>query len=210
VGGDVAPDPRYFDELLRRQDELCREAEEVLAELHLRERLERLGPVEPVGSSVSGLMVWRDLDVLVRCSDPPVDEVLEVLRPLLAEDGVREVLYRPETGSRSPSGGWADERWYVVLRYESRRGAVWKIDVSLWRFGDAPRTLYFPPRELAAELSDETRSAILWIKDVWHRVPAYPETVSAVEVYDAVLRHGVRSPAEFAQYLQARGLPAES
>jgi hypothetical protein len=210
VGGDDAPDPRYLDELLRRQDELCREAQDVLAELHLRERLERLGPVEPVGSSVARLMVWRDLDILVRCSDPPVEEVVEVVRPIMAQEGIREVLYRAETGARSPSGGSADERWYFVLRYESRRGAMWKIDLSLWRFGDAPRTLYFPPRELAAELSPEARSAILWIKDVWHRLPSYPETVSAVEVYDAVLRQGVRSPAEFAQYLQARGLPAES
>jgi hypothetical protein len=61
--------------------------------------------------------------------------------------------------------------------------------------------------DLRGRLTDETRLAILWIKDVWHRLPAYPEAVSRVDVH-AVLAHGVRTPEEFAASLRQRGLPA--
>lgn len=77
-------------------------------------------------------------------------------------------------------------------------GEPWKVDVSLWRLGDAPRELYFDPDTLCRRLTAETRGAILWIKDIWHRRPCYPDVVGGVDIYDAVLNHGVRAPAEFA------------
>jgi hypothetical protein len=154
-------------------------------------------------------MVRRELDVEVRCADPAPEEVLDAMRPVLAHPGVREVLYLPQLGSRSPSGGPADQRWYFVLRHETAAGELWKVDVSLWRLGDAPRELFFDAGTLGRLLTDETRAAILWIKDVWHRRPSYPEVVGGVEVYDAVLNHGARTPEQFAAYLQARGMPAD-
>jgi hypothetical protein len=51
------------------------------------------------------------------------------------------------------------------------------------------------------------RIAILWIKDVWHRMPSYPDQVSGMDIYDAVLEHGVRTPEQFGRYLRQRGLP---
>jgi hypothetical protein len=35
------------------------------------------------------------------------------------------------------------------------------------------------------------------IKDHWYRLDSYPDIVSGVDVYDAVLNHGVRTVAEF-------------
>ena len=32
---------------------------------------------------------------------------------------------------------------------------------------------------------------------VWHRLPAYRHRVLSVDIYDAVLEQGVRTPAEF-------------
>jgi hypothetical protein len=32
----------------------------------------------------------------------------------------------------------------------------WKVDVSLWRLGDAPRELYFDPHTLRRRLTAET------------------------------------------------------
>jgi hypothetical protein len=198
-----------LDALLRRQAALQAEAEAVIAELGLRECLGRLGPFEHIGSSRSGLMVWRDLDVGARCADPTTEQVLEAMRPVVAHPGVREVVYTPELGARSPSGGPADQRWYFVLRHEAAGGECWKVDISLWRLGEAARELYFDHETLARRLTDETRGAILWIKDVWHRRPSYPDVVGGVEVYDAVLDHGVRDPEAFAAYLRASGLPAD-
>src|SRR3712207_7599301 len=39
-------------------------------------------------------------------------------------------------------------------------------------------TLFRSAQELRRRLTPETRLAILWIKDVWHRVPFYPDQVS--------------------------------
>ena len=58
------------------------------------------------------------------------------------------------------------------------------------------------------KLAPETRLAILWIKDAWHRLPSYPDLVGGVDVYNAVLEHGVRTPKQFGRYLRRRGLPA--
>lgn len=206
---DAVRPPEEFAALLRRQAALQAEAEAVIRELGLRERLGRLGPFEHIGSSRSGLMVWRDLDVAARCAEPTTEEVLDAMRPVLAHPGVRAVKYVPELGSRSPSGGPADQRWYFVLRYETASRDLWKVDVSLWRLGDARRDLYFDPDTLGRRLTDETRGTILWIKEVWHRRPSYPDVVGGVDIYDAVLNHGVRAPAEFAAYLRARGMAAD-
>ena len=56
-------DATYTAELLQRQHLLQVEAQQVLADLDLLACLGRLGHAEHIGSSVSGPMVWRDLDV---------------------------------------------------------------------------------------------------------------------------------------------------
>src|SRR4029453_11841944 len=47
-------------------------------------------------------------------------------------------------------------------------------------------------RRVRDTITDQQRLAVLRIKDVWHRLPSYPDEVSGWEVYTAVLRDGVR------------------
>ena len=200
-------DPTYAAELLERQRSLQAEARQVLSDLALMSFLSRLGHAEHVGSSVSGLMVWRDLDVGARCPQPSPDRVFQTLQPILTHSRVHEVLYREETGPRSPSGQPTDQRYYFVLRYMTAADQRWKIDISIW-LSDAPRNQLGHLEDLARRLTDETRLAILWIKDVWHRLETYPDEVSGTEIYAAVLDHGVRTPEQFATYLLERSLPS--
>jgi len=200
-------DPAAAAELLRRADLLQTEAAEVIAELDLPALLGRVGHVEQLGSSVSGLMVWRDIDFAVRCRDLTPARAWDALRPFLAQPRLLRLNYRNEDEERSPTGRAADQRYYFVTHYESAAGHEWKIDLTLW-LSDAPRPHLGHLDDLRRRLTAETRLAILWIKDVWHRLPTYPEEVSGVDVYDAVLEHGVRTPQEFTVYLRQRGLPA--
>ena len=62
-------DPAYAAALLRRAKALQSEADEVMRTLEVMTMLGALGHPEQIGSSVSGLMVWRDIDVTVRCRD---------------------------------------------------------------------------------------------------------------------------------------------
>ena len=57
------------------------------------------------------------------------------------------------------------------------------------------------------KLTSDTRLAILRIKDVWWKQPSYRQEVSSVDIYDAVLLHGVCTLDEFDQYLVERGKP---
>jgi hypothetical protein len=207
TGADSNLDPAFAASLLRRAEALQSEAGDVMRTLDLMAMLAVLGQPEQIGSSVSGLMVWRDIDVTVRCQDVTLAQVWDALRPLLRNRRVTRLSYSNETGARSPTGEPADQRFYFVIHYEAAEGTEWKIDISLWTT-DAPRAHLAQLAELERRLTAETRLAILWIKDVWHRLPVYPDEVGGSEVYDAVLEHGTRSPDDFDAYLRERGLPA--
>lgn len=186
-----------MDELLTRQDRLQAEAHDVLAALEMPEVLGRIGRVEVIGSAATGLMVWRDLDLSVYAASATTPAVADAVRHLVANPGVLDVHYADETGPRSPSATH-DQRHYVVARYRD-----WKIDISIWT-DTGPNGEFSDAAAIRARLTDETRLAILRIKDVWSRRDDYPDAVSGIDVYDAVLNHGVRDPAGFGAHLRSR------
>ena len=55
------PEAAYAARLLERQDDLQAEADRLVEQLDLPTMLSRAGRFERLGSSVSGLMVWREL-----------------------------------------------------------------------------------------------------------------------------------------------------
>jgi hypothetical protein len=199
-------DEVYATELLQRQDALQAEAQQLIAVLDLFTLLSRAGMPEQIGSSVAGLMVWRDLDFNVLCSHLTLDRLFETVRPLLIDPCVTRFHYTNETGRAAPAELHGDERYYCVIYYEREAGNEWKIDLSFW-LSDAPRSQLPYLEYLSCQLTDETRLAILWIKDAWRHLPTYPYQVSGIDVYDAVLEHGVRTPAQFEAYLTERGMP---
>ena len=64
------PEAAYAARLLERQDALQAEADRLADRLDLSAMLSRAGRFERLGSSVSGLMVWRDLDLGASCGPP--------------------------------------------------------------------------------------------------------------------------------------------
>jgi hypothetical protein len=141
------------EELLARQAVLQREAEKFVRELGLVELLGRAGRVIPLGSAVTGLMVWRDLDFGVDAPGLTADAAWETMRPVLRRCSSLHYANDP-----------ADRRHYFVMRIEG-----WKVDVSLWFAGVPPAVEAFQV-ELPARLTHESRPAILRLKD-WHLSP---------------------------------------
>jgi len=178
------------DALLARQADLEREAEAFVRELGLVELLGRAGRVVQLGSTVTGLMVWRDVDFGVDAPGLTAEAAWETLRPVLGR-----------CSSLHYAADEEDRRHYFVMRIDG-----WKVDVSLWFAGMPPAVEPFQD-ELPARLTEESRLAILHLKDAWHRQPHYPDVVSAWEIYDAVLNHDVRTLEELDAFLAARGLP---
>ena len=84
------------DDLLARQDALQAEARRFVQEHRLEDVLSTLGRVVPLGSAVTGLMVWRDLDY---CVELARTDVWEPLLPLLRRCDRVDYLDEPERHS---------------------------------------------------------------------------------------------------------------
>jgi hypothetical protein len=179
-------------ELLARQRLLQDEARRLSSALGISESLGRLGRVIPVGSAVTGLMVWRDVDFTVDAPGAPAAAVWDALAPLLHRCQALE--YADETGDRVAETA-PHERHYFVVRIDGG-----KVDVTVWTNG-APEGVERYQRELAARLDDGTRLVVLRLKDAWHTRPEYPEVVGGFDIYEAVLEHGVRTAEQLERHL---------
>ncbi len=180
----------------------------MLEELNLLELLSDAGTLRQVGSSVLGLMVWRDIDLAVSSPRISPERVFEVMQPLCIHPRVKRIRYLNESGTFNPTHLLMDERYYFGVYYHTQAGIEWKIDISFWLMqGIHPEPIH---DAMKGQLTPETRLAILWIKDVWYQLPTYRNEVYSTDIYDAVLQHGVRTPGEFDTYLAERGKPARS
>jgi hypothetical protein len=194
-------------ELLTRQAALQAEAAQVLAELDLDRLFGDVGPVLVVGSYLSGLMCWRDLDVgLLAGVDCSPWDVLELLKRVVELPGLVGFSYRDERGERCPTGEARDERYHVPFDLDIGQGR-WHIDLSVW-LRDLHAHVADWHTGLRVTITDEQRLAVLRIKDIWHRLPSYPDVVSGWEIYTAVLGDGVRTPEQFGRWLAAKGYPS--
>lgn len=190
-------------QLLRRQDALQREANEVRISLRLDDLLRTAGEPVLVGSAALGLMVWEDLDLTVVCDALDLERVLDIGRTLASHADVRAVAFRKDMGRWNAEPERYPDGLYLEVRYRRQGGAEWRLD--LW-FVDEPdrqpdlrhvRTL--PPR-----LTEQDRLAILAIKTVWHRRPDYGTVVRSADIYAAVLEDGVRDVVAFDNWLRRR------
>jgi hypothetical protein len=143
------------------------------------------------------------------CHNPRPGLVADVMRPLFDHPAIRKLRYHNEFGSFNATGDESDEGYYLGVHYQAGgalASPVWKIDCWFLPEG-SPRPELDLIRRLERELTEETHLAILWIKDCWHAKPTFRDTVLSVDIYDAALDHGVRTPAQFAAYLRERGKP---
>jgi len=197
------PPPGQDERLLHRQRLLQEEAQSVLKDLNVIELLNAGGVVRQTGSTVLGLMVWRDIDLQVSSPGLTIERAFEIMHPLLTHPYIKHVHYLHQSDHFKLAG--LDERYFFMVYYEHSGQAEWKLDISFWLGeGIRPEPLH---EAIEQQLTPETRLAILWIKDVWYQLPAYRVEVASTDIYDAVLHHGVRTLTEFDQYLVERGKP---
>jgi hypothetical protein len=198
--------PASDEELLTRQSALQAEAREVLDELDLAALLAGIGPPLFAGSFVSGLMCWRELDAMVLAGrDFSPQDVMRLAQRLVGQVGITSLEYRDERGARCVTGQVRDERYRLAVTVD-REGPPWRIDLTLW-LHDSHLNVTRWHEELRERITPAQRIAVLRIKDVWHRRPAYPDQVGGLDIYTAVIEDGVRTPREFAAWLTSHGLP---
>lgn len=198
--------PEQDEQLLQRQRLLQEEAQSVLKELNLIELLSAGGSVRQTGSSVLGLMVWRDIDLGVSSPGLSIERAFQIMHPLLTHPRVKHVRYFHQSGHFKLTG--LDERYYFMVFYEQYEQAEWKVDISFWLGeGIHPEPVH---EAIEQQLTPETRLTILRIKDAWYQLPTYRNEVFSTDIYDAVLHHGVCTLTQFDQYLVERGKPTRT
>jgi hypothetical protein len=206
VSGVPVQRPGSDDELGARQARLQAEAAAVLTDLDLAGVVADVGPMLLAGSYVSGLMSRPELDVMVCVgAEFGPQDVLRLLQRIVDLPGIVGFDHRDERGPRSPTGTARDERYHLVILVD-RSGLTWRVDLTLW-LNDPHRNITAWHESLRETITAEQRSAVLRIKDVWHRLPSYPDHIGGLQIYQAVVDHGVRTPEQFASWLAANGSP---
>jgi hypothetical protein len=181
-----------------RSDDLRNEADRLL-DAGLRTILSAHGDVHVIGSYALDLMTWRDLDIHM------VREPIDVADFFLLGSRIESLLHPPrlhfrnEIAVRTP--GLPHGVYWGVYLGDERAGA-WKIDIWLTDAAGFEPVRTFGDN-LSARLTDETRRAILDVKQAAWRHPEYRRGFTSSNIYSAVLDRGVRDANAFWQDLEA-------
>jgi hypothetical protein len=178
-------------DLMARAEELQAEGLRVLEDLDLETAFPTFGPPQVVGSVLSGLITYRDLDVTFTAPTATASEVLHGLARIANRPGLLAADFRDERADRRPTPALTDERFYAVLTHHT-----WKIDLTFW-LHDIPRPHVAEAARLRAATPAQ-KQAILHLKQTH---PRYPHDLTGTDIYPAVLNHAVRTVPELDDYL---------
>ena len=181
-----------MDQILRRAEERTERAFEVIEKMDLLRRWSRCARPSLVGSVMFGLVVKRDIDLDIISKDPTIKKGFEVISEIAVLPGVLKVRY-------SNCLEKIDQGLHWQIQYRDQYGDIWTVDNWLV-CEDHPHTglLDTLVERMRQALSTDERKIILHIK----------ETVQAeskargIDIYQAVMADGVRSPHEFTAWLQ--------
>lgn len=188
-----------MEDLLKRQNDLQKEAYEVLQELDLINILSIYGKPEIVGSLATGLMTWRDIDIEV-IKEINEDKYWEIVRKLFHTPHYKRLFVANFLKSINPN---TPKGFHVCIEEYGKTDDRWNIDI--WFF--SPRN----PNEknfnawIKDKITDENRPIILSIKNKISNNPKYKKEIFSIDVYKAVIENGVKNLDDFKRYLQAIG-----
>jgi hypothetical protein len=187
-----------IEDLLKQQNELQHEAQQVLDRLEIEKYFSQFGRVEIGGSVVTGLMTWRDIDVGVLVNAlPDRDTLVEVAKHILTFSEIVGVNITDNTKKKNPNH---PSGLYIGLTYLFEAENKWKIDLWFITPEAYPDTSY--TAWLKDSLTPESTQVILEIKNDIHANPKYKKTIFSIDVYEAVIKHGVTDLAGFKAYLK--------
>ncbi|SKA71158.1 hypothetical protein SAMN02745704_00085 [Paucidesulfovibrio gracilis DSM 16080] len=147
--------------------------------------------VELVGSMRTGLMLHHlDIDMHVYTSDCSIAESFGAMASLAGDSRIQRVEYVNLLEAEDHCLEW--HAWY-----KDTQGAIWQLDM-IHMSETSPFAGYFERVADAVRnaLTPETRRAILEIRHAFRD----DAEVKGIQVYQAVLRDGIRGPGEFQRW----------
>jgi len=189
-----------MEHILSRTTVRLSTAQAILAELQLIERWKKFGNPIVVGAVAYDLVVAPDIDMEIFCEAPSIEDGFEMLQSCALHPRVRKARFANELHG-------PDQGLYWQLRYLTEDEQIWKIDMWSLSYdhpGPYAAALVDPMRQA---LTDETRQAILLIKEQVLLDPTIQ--CGSINIYRAVLDDGVRDVEQYRMWLehhQASGL----
>ena len=181
-----------MDQILRRAEERTERAFEVIEALDLIGRWSRCGRPSLVGSVSFGLVVNRDIDLDIISKQPTIEQGFGVISEIAVLQGVLKIRY-----SNCLEKVDQGLRWQI--EYRDKYGDIWTVDNWLLCENHPHAGLLGALVErMQKALSPELRRVILQIKETVQSEPK----ARGIDIYEAVISHGVRSPQEFAIWLE--------
>jgi hypothetical protein len=181
-----------MDTIFSRATNRLQTAQQILARLQLMERWRAFGNPVLVGAAAYGLVVALDIDMEIFCDEPKIEDGFEVLRACAIHPQVQKARFANELNG-------PDQGLYWQLRYQDDNGQAWKIDMWSMRHDHPGPTSAALVEPMKQALTDETRQAILQIKEQALLDPTLQ--CGSIHIYRAVLDDGIRDIGEFKAWL---------
>lgn len=187
-------------DVFKEQEQLQDQASDFLASTKTLSLLRRLGAVTQTGSSVTGLMVYPDIDFAIHAEQRNFDDAVKLVPDIIAElsaTALKIAHFKDEEGNT--------DGYYIGFEVPFN-GQNWHIDATV----GVPGPIITNPPELSGWLeamSEDERRAILELKKELIEARRYmgsrslpPHTFRSVHLYEAVLRGGARTIADLENY----------
>jgi hypothetical protein len=182
---------------------LIAEADRILNEFGLLKILKKYGTPFVTGSYLLGLMTWRDLDIHLEMNIPDEKkffhmggEVASALKPW-------RMSYRNEFLARTlnlPLGFYFGVHTFILGGTEEWKIDIWAMDTEQMEEGKKDLA------ELQAGINAKSRRAILEIKNRFCKHPEYRAGLHSLDIYEAVMKHDIKTPEEFIKYMKSRNV----
>lgn len=187
-------------DLLNIDRQLRAEADELLDNRGLRRLLEEYAPVHVVGSYALGLMVWRDLDILMDAPRLTIHDFLDLGKRVSALLSPTKISFHDNLNHQRPE---EPRGLYWGVRLGDIKKGAWKIDI--WAFdSDLASAKLLECENLKQRLNPQNRIAILGLKSHLWQHPMYRDQITSQDIYDAVLQHGATTLTDFWSYVGNR------
>lgn len=194
---------RKTESILKRADELQKEANGIIDDLGILEVLKEISEPSVVGSAKNGLMVCPDIDIKTYMKELDIYKVLDFLKELALLPTIQKAQFidwKDVRRDHLPEKRSISKGYYVGLRSvdQTRKWKEWKIDIWFGKRGEFFNEYEIPENK---EITREEKILILKLKEEYLGKKGYKDGLKSVDFYKAVLDNGVKNQKEFEQYI---------
>jgi hypothetical protein len=179
-------------ELFELSRQMRQAASKVLTVLNIADHCKEVkGSLNIVGSLKTDLMLnHRDIDLHFYTSEPMVEKSFAFMKGLAENNAIKDIQYKNLLDTKEECIEWH-------LWYEAEEGISWKLDIIHIRKGSFYDGFFEAVTDkVIQKLTHETKEIILQIKyELGEK-----SNVPGIQIYHAVLEHGVKNCTDFIQW----------